>query len=525
MTLDGGVEETSTGTINRRFDLTMPGIEKLIRIVVTSQDRSTTRGYTIAVTRDRADRNNAGLASIALLLDDDTPLLILTQPDEGTSFTYSARITGTADREVQTIEQITVSPQAADLAATMSIDGGVAEAMPDASVMLVAALDTPEAPIPIKVIAGDGTTSATYSLLITRVSSVDASLSSVVADGVTLMSGGDGTYATRLDEHTTSTTVTVRTTHSQATVAITLDGDTISAQNELSRPEVIVDSGDSRTLQIVVTAQDDKTSQTYTVTIMRARSQDIRLSMPEVSAGQLISAFVFDPLSEEHRQTGYSIELPHDIANTTITVMTANKHARLTIREANEPPSSMYRLIRQPIAIAAGTHTTATIVVTAQDGSTQTYTVVISRASAMDRIALGFMLNLSGINLENESATTYISQLSSATTNTIASASVTAAGVSIQSIRLNDDLQEYVEGSNPLHLDANMSATTVSQIIPLLRDENRITIVLRRADNTEDGYTEVNYIASVRRAVLRQETLLRVQLRVFLEGLLRTVPP
>ena len=735
VTLDGGVEETSTGTINRRFDLTVPEIEKLIRIMVTSQDRSTTRGYTIAVTRDRAARNNADLASIMLLLDDDTPLLTLTQPDEGTSFTYSARITGTAGREVQTIEQITVSPRAADLAATMSIDGGVAEAMPNASVMLVAALDTAEVPIPIKVIAEDGTTSATYSLLITRVSSADASLasvvadgvtlmpsgdgtyttrldehttsttvtvrtthsqatvaitldgdtssarnelsrpviiadsgdsrtlpivvtaqdgkttedytlsvsraessndcldaiaildadgnllssadtnrdincndlsqsfdiansvaqvllrptaenshadinvrvpgddegeqvqsgadstmpisvaeggsaqarievmsqngatsktyvvtinraassdaslSSVVADGVTLMPGGDGTYATSLDEHTTSTTVTVKTTHSQATVAITLDGDTSSARNELSRPVVIADSGDSRTLQIVVTAQDDKTSQTYTVTIMRARSQDIRLSMLEVSAGQLTPAFVFDPLSAEHRQTGYSIELPKDIANTTITVMTANKHARLTIREANEPPSSLHRLIRQAIAVTEGAHTTATIVVTAQDGSTQTYTVVISRASAMDRIALGFMLNLSGIKLENESATTYIGQLLSATTNTIASASVAAAGVSIQSIRLNNDLQEYVEGGNPLHLGANMSATTVSQVIPLLRDENRITIVLRRTDNTEDGYTEANYIANARR------TVLRVHIRVFLEGLLRTVPP
>ena len=46
-----GIEKTATGTIERMFDLTVSEIEKLIRITVSSQDDSTTRRYTIAVTR------------------------------------------------------------------------------------------------------------------------------------------------------------------------------------------------------------------------------------------------------------------------------------------------------------------------------------------------------------------------------------------------------------------------------------------------------------------------------------------
>ena len=171
------------------------------------------------------DRSNAGLAGIALSLDDNTRtrLLTLTSPDEGTSATYSARITGIDGREVQTITQIVVSPQAADSAATVSIDGDAAESMPDKLIPLKAALDTPEPTIPIKVIAEDGIASATYSLVITRERSADASLASVIVGGDTIAVGRDGTYTMSLDENTSNTTVTVTTTHSQATVAITLE--------------------------------------------------------------------------------------------------------------------------------------------------------------------------------------------------------------------------------------------------------------------------------------------------------------
>ena len=375
-----GIAEVATGTIDRAFDLPVPEIEKRIRITVSPQDNSTPRDYTIAVTRAGADRSNANLASIALSLDNDMRrLLTLTSPDEGTSATYTARITGIAGLEVQDIMRIVVSPRAEDGEATVSIDGGTPESMPDKLITLRADLDTPERTIAIKVIAENQTTSATYSLRIIRVSSADASLASVIVGGDTITVGRDGIYRRSLDENTSNTTVTVTTTHSQATVAITLDGETNSARNMLGRQVTIADTGTSQTLIIVVTAQDSETIERYTLELSRDPSSDASLA----------DITVVDASVVDNGDGTYNATLNQATTSSIVTVTAGDEFATVVITDAsNTEVGRAVGVAQARITLDdPGDRMVLRITITAQSGSEDDradYTLTVDRARSTD---------------------------------------------------------------------------------------------------------------------------------------------
>ena len=199
--------------------------------------------------------------------------------------------------------------------------------------------------------------------------------------------------------------------------------------------------------------------------------------------------------------------------------MANNADATLTISEGNnvprDPPNRQGSLA---ITLVEGEHKVIRILVTAQDTTVQAaYTVTVSRASAMDRATLGFVLAMRDITVEidpdDDSGTVYIGKATGRIENTTASASVTATGVSIQSIRLGEDenSENYVIRS-PVELMANANPVTISRSIPLAGGSAQIVIVVRRADDTEDDYTEANYIVNI------EASALRIRVRVFLEG-------
>ena len=502
------VEETAIGMIDRAFDLTVPEIEKLIRITVSSQDDSTTRGYTIAVTRAGADDSNANLASIALSLDDDTRtgLLTLRSPDEGTSATYTARITGIDGREVQTITQIVVSPRAADSAATVSIDGDAAESMPDKSVTLNAALDTPEPTIPIKVIAGNRITSATYSLVIIRESSDDTSLADIAVVGASVVDKGDGTYTATLDEHTSNTTVTVTTTHSQAAVAITLDEETNSARNMIGRPVTIADTGAFRTLRIVVTAQDGETTQGYALTISRDPSSNADLSALRIVSGEKILA----EFGNFATSSNYVYTIPNPIVDDKITSVRLQAQAEHPDATISLTVDGDTETIGSDISLAEGETKIARIVVTAQQRSVQkTYTVTISRQANQDtRLSMlrtsqgtvpGFMFDMNSASQQNN----YTVELPSDISNTTITATAFATSTTLV---IGDGLSNLGPASR--------SASLAVSIEPgMSRD---ITIVITPQSGKSRTYTVTLLRTSATNIIERGA--IRIRAKVFLEG-------
>ena len=244
------------------------------------------------------------------------------------------------------------------------------------------------------------------------------------------------------------------------------------------------------------------------IVINATPSADTRLSTLTTQPDGTPQGFVFDPASST-QATRYSVELPSDMASTTVTATANNALAMLTIRESTGSATAPSPSASLPVRIGEGEHKEIIIEVTAQSGTTQTYRVIISRASAMDRSSLRFEVELTGISLTADTLTSYAGELENDNiTNTVVSASVDIAGVSVQHIRVGDT--DYILGDTAQNLTA--VAALISKSIPVSTRGIKITFVLRRTDNTADGYTEEDYIITI------EASALHIRAKVFLEG-------
>jgi len=190
----------------------------------------------------------------------------------------------------------------------------------------------------VVVTAQDGSTSNTYEIdfVVPATPSTDATLSSIVINGTPLQGFASGTYSydVVLPEGTTNTpVVTAVTSNSYATKSITQPAST------------------GGTATIVVTAEDETTELTYTVNFsVYVPSGDATLASLSVD-GTAVTGFDAATLA-------YTVEHPY--ATTDISVVDA---------VANDDSTTV------DITQATTVDGSATVVVTAEDGSRQTYTV------------------------------------------------------------------------------------------------------------------------------------------------------
>jgi len=127
-------------------------------------------------------------------------------------------------------------------------------------------------------------------------------------------------------------------------------------------------------INVVVTAQDGTTTQGYTIVVNRAgaQSNNAALSNLSISGGSLVPAFASGTLN-------YADTVPNGTTSLTLTPTTADAGASVKVN--GNPVAS--GSASGAIALAVGVNT-ITVVVTAQDGvTTQTYTIVVTRAAAV----------------------------------------------------------------------------------------------------------------------------------------------
>lgn len=178
----------------------------------------------------------------------------------------------------------------------------------------------------------------------------DATLKSITVNGeeVEGFAPETTTYNVELSFGTTTVPVVAATaTSSKATVSVT---------------QVEAVEG---TASILVTAEDNTTTKTYTVsfTVAKAQSKDATLASISID-GTAIADFKAD-----------SLNYTHTIAYTATTIP-------VIAAEANDASASV------SITPADAVPGTATIVVTAQAGNKQTYTVAINRAAAIKHLTV-----------------------------------------------------------------------------------------------------------------------------------------
>ena len=240
-----------------------------ITLTVTAEDATTTKTYTVTVTRDApGTSSDANLGALSL--------------SEGTlSPTFSAATTSYTASVGNDVSSVTVTATASHSSASVAYD-------PGSTVPLSVGAN----PITVTVTAGDGTTKA-YTVTVTRAGpgagSNVATLSALSLSGVTLNEVWAATtyaYTADVANSVASTTVAATATDDAATVT-------------LPDPNPVALSVGATTITVTVTAEDGTTTQAYTVTVTRAAAPTV--------PGLLVS--IDDVTVHENTERDYTVRL------------------------------------------------------------------------------------------------------------------------------------------------------------------------------------------------------------------------
>ncbi len=310
-------------------NVAIPVGDTTFRLTVTAENKSTQLVYDIKIVRDSS--SNANLSAIFVNNEAISGF-------SSSNTAYRKRVSGTT-------ETATISATLADATATYV---GAIENAP-------LAIDSNK--FELVVTAQNGRTTKTYTVYVVRddtatpeVLSTNADLSSLSVNGISVDNFDANTlsYIVDVDYETNTASIYAETDDAYATVVRGMVSD-----SSLNVGENI--------FNVVVVAQDDTVSKTYTITVIRARSTNAHLSSISFN-GTAIANFHTDTLA-------YTISVGNETNRATLTVDKAQADATITGLANNAN-------------LNVGTNT-FNIVVTAADGTTQlTYVVNIIRAKS-----------------------------------------------------------------------------------------------------------------------------------------------
>ncbi|WP_429126125.1 cadherin-like beta sandwich domain-containing protein [Ensifer sp. 4252] len=417
-----------------------------VTAVVTAEDRTTVKTYTVTVTR--APSANADLSGLSLSAGTLSPV-------------FASGMTSYTATVPNATASLTATPTVSDATATVTVNGA-AVASGAASGPITLAVGTNV--VTAAVTAQDGT-SKTYTVTVTRAPSANADLSSLSLSAGTLspaFASGTTTYTSSVPNATTSVTVTPDV--SDATATIMVNGGVVASGAASSTIALAVGAN---VVTTVVTAQDGTTVNTYTVTVTRAGSANSDLSGLSLSAGTLSPAFASGT-------TSYSASVPNATTSLTVTPDVSDTTATVTVNGATVASGVASGSI--PLAVGPNALTT---VVTAEDGTTKTYTVTVTRAASANA-------DLSGLSL---SSGTLSPVFSSGTTAYTASVPNTTASLTVTPTASDATATITVNGTT-------VASGAASGSIVLAVGTNVVTTVV----TAEDGTTQSSYALTVTRA-------------------------
>ncbi|MCV9928594.1 cadherin-like beta sandwich domain-containing protein [Flavobacterium sp. LS1R49] len=348
--------EVPSGTASGEIALQVG--ENTITTVVTAQD-GTVKEYTVVVTRE---------AAVVPIASDDANLVDLEISKGTLSPAFAEGTTEYTTTVPNDVTSITVTPSDSDVNATVTVNG---VEVPSGTASGEIALQVGENIITTVVTAQDGTVKE-YTVVVTREAAVvpipsdDANLIDLeISKGTLSPAFAEGTteYTTTVPNDVTSITVTPSDSDVNATV--TVNG--VEVPSGTASGEIALQVGEN-TITTVVTAQDG-TVKEYTVVVTReaAAADNAGLSDITVNEGTLSPAFNTDT-------NDYRVDVPNDINSIIITPTPIDPNATIAMFVDGLPVDPT-----APIDLKIGDNV-ITIVVTAPDGTQDTYTVVVNRA-------------------------------------------------------------------------------------------------------------------------------------------------
>ena len=370
-----------------------------------------------------------------------------------------------------------VSPTVNDSGASYVIKlGGVTDA--DGTVSLAVGANV----ITVEVTAEDGSTTQTYRVTVTRAEppSTDATLKGLTLSEVDfgIFDSTTTSYSTQVANSLSQTTVTPVVNDSGASRIIKIGGVTDA---DGTVPLAV----GSNVITVEVTAEDDSTTQTYTVTVTRAEppSTDATLkglTLSDVNFGTFSSA-----------TTSYTAQVANSVTQTTVTPTVNDSGASHIIKIGGVTDAD------GKVSLSVGT-SVITVVVTAEDGvTTRTYTVTVTRAesstSEKSSDATLKSLALSGIDFGTFDSTTtsYSTQVSNSVSQTIVTPAANAPGASyvikLGGVIIADGKVSLDVGNNVITVDvaAEDGETTKTYTITVTRTEPPSTDATAKHSDSE----------------------------------------
>ena len=326
--------------------------------------------------------------------------------------------------------------------------------------------------ITIEVTAEDGEATRTYTVAVTRAEppSTDATLSALTLSGIDF-----GTF----DSTTTSYGAQVANSVSQTTVTPTVNDSGASYVIKLGGVEdadgVVSLSVGSNVVTVKVTAEDDNTTQTFTVTVTRAAPPSTDATLKALSlSGLSLGTFASGT-------TSYSAQVANSVSQTTVTPTVNDLGASYVIKLDGVTD------VDATVTLSVGNNV-ITVEVTAEDTTTsQTYTVTVTRAvspnSELSSDATLRALTLSGMDfgIFDSTTTSYTTTVVNSVSQTTVNATVNHSGAS--------------------HVIKLGGVTDADGIVPLSVGSNVVTVVV----TAEDGSTSQTYTVTVTRGGLPTE--------------------
>ncbi len=412
-----------------------------VQIVVTPED-GLSKTYTITVYRLSNNANVSQLISSEGTLDP----------------TFNPAINQYHINVGHSVTNLTLTPTLADSKATLEVNG---EAVGNGVETLPIPLNVGNNTIHVDVTAEDGTLK-TYTITVNRARSNNADLQSLLVS--------DGTLDPSFEHSKLDYTLTVA--NPVSTISVTPESSDSAARITVNEAPVISSTASNpisleigtNTITIDVTAEDG-TKKTYTLLVKRL-SNNATLAGLQVSDGTITPAFLSDTVD-------YSVEVLNNVSTLSITPTVADVRSTVTVNGI--PVAS--GVASSPISLHEGENS-ITILVTAEDGTVQAYTVLAHRISsnaALDNLVL------------NQG--TIKPSFTSGTTNYEADVAYTVSSLTVTPTTANENASVMVN-------NAPVSNGQPSSSVPLNVGANTITIIV----TAEDGVTTETYEITVNRA-------------------------
>ena len=344
-------EATVTGTSHTIRGLT-DGEDYTVRVIAVNDIGRGIPSAEATVTIDRpGDSTDATLSALTL---------------SGVGFgTFAPGTTSYAARVANRVSHTTVAPTVNHSGATQVIKlGGVEDA--DGEISLAVGSNV----ITIEVTAEDDSTTGAYTVTVTRAQpptpnqlSNDAALTALVLTGIDLGTFDSTTleYTAQVANSVSQTTVTPTVRHSGASYVIMLGGVT-------DADGVIELAVGGNFITVEVTAGDDSTTRTYTVTVTRAApaSTDATLSALTLSG---VDFGAFDSTT-----TSYTARVANSVSQTTVTPTANHPGASYVIKLGGVTDADGV------IPLSVGSNVITIEVTAANGGEPRTYTVEVTRS-------------------------------------------------------------------------------------------------------------------------------------------------